>query len=108
MSRDISRPEHAAPHDAAKFALSMFETGKERDPRRLRRIMDLLFEAWSRAPQQRFWQFVTNLQSGWTGESFYWDDDDWERRLLSYLKRDDEVPEMWVPTERYSTLEETL
>ena len=54
-----------------------------RDPKRIKRICKLLERNWSKVPDQRLGQFLTNFIYGHCRDIFYTEDDIVETRLIA-------------------------
>jgi uncharacterized protein YihD (DUF1040 family) len=54
-----------------------------RDPKRIKRICDLLRKRWSKSPDLRMGQFLANFVYGHHVDIFFQEDDETEARLSS-------------------------
>jgi len=70
---------------------------EDRDPKRIKKICQLLENAWSRCPDQRLGQFLLNYIFGSIGRDshiFNKEDDLIESLLEEYIKKFDEFEEL--------------
>ena len=59
-----------------------------RDPKRIKPIIKLLEEAWNLVPDWRLGQLVSNLLGGGLRDVFHPEDEDWEKLLKHFIKRE--------------------
>lgn len=57
-----------------------------RDPRRIKRILALLENAWQEVPDWRLGQLISNIARdvGWS-DAYYLEDDDFEKELRKHI-----------------------
>jgi len=55
-----------------------------RDPKRIRKILDLIERIWKRNPDLRLTQLIQNCFG--TGDIYYFEDEDLERRLRAVYR----------------------
>lgn len=57
-----------------------------RDPKRIDRVCATLAEVWKKAPDWRFNQLMCNFQRWYLNDTFFMEDDDFERSLKKFIE----------------------
>ena len=61
-----------------------------RDPKRIKRILEMIEECWNKYPDQRFTQLLINLGLMEDGTKWHYEDDELEEGLKEYISKSKE------------------
>ena len=58
-----------------------------RDPKRIKRILEMIEKRWNETPDQRFTQLLINLGLMEDGSKWHYEDDELEKGLKEYISK---------------------